>query len=1251
MKILIADDKQENLYYLETLLKGGGYQTISARNGAEALELARKEKPDLIITDILMPVMDGYSLCRECKKDTELKKVPIIFYTATYTDPKDEEFAHNLGADRFILKPQEPDDFLEIIKLLFAETNQRGLPPTKSPELNETIVLKEYNETLIRKLEDKMRQTAENENKLKQYVKELEENIERRIKTEEALKQSESYIKNILDNLPVGIAVNSVEPSVNFRYMNDNFPKFYRTTRAKLSEPDSFWTSAYEDSLFREEMKKKVLEDCASGDPERMSWEDIPITRKGRETAFISAKNIPLSKDKLMISTVWDVTERKQMELARKESEENYRDLYSSIRDAIIVANTDREIIDCNPTFTSLFGYSLDEIRYKKTIVIYENEKQFIELGKALKENSNSESPFLYTVNYMKKDGKVFPGETNIFYLKKLNGDITGFIGLIRDVTERKLSEEALRQSEEKYRNLVDNMREGVFTSDEKGMITFANKELAKIHGFETSDQLLNRNFEEFIDPACKDEIVNEHKAFIQRGEVQPLSEFPIVKQDGSLAFVQVRSNLVFERERIIGLMGLVQDITKSKQAEEALRASQSFLDNIIEHSPHAMWISDASGTLIRLNEACRNLLHITNDEVVGKYNILKDTIVIEQGNLPLVKKVFEENKIAKFSLEYDTSQLKNLKLRNNTSLSLDVTISPVLNTEGKVINAIIQHIDITERVLAEKRQDLTAKILSILNRPNEWQQLVKDILEEMKKFTDFGAVGIRLKAGEDFPYFETNGFPAHFVEFGKSICARDLTGNIIRDSHNKPILECMCGNVISGRTDPSVSSFTHGGSFWSNNLTVVPIPTSAGDHQSHMRNHCITEGYESIALVPIHSGNEIIGLLQFSDKRPNRFTLDLIEFFEEIGSTIGIAFNRMQSENIVKESEEKYRALIENLQTGLIIHAPDTTVTFSNKMAPDILGLSYEQMMGKKAIDPAWCFIREDRSTMPFKEYPVNLVISTRASLTNYLVGVNRSELGDVAWVLCNGYPVLSDTNELLYVVIVVLDITERKNAIEKISASLKEKEVLLREIHHRVKNNMQVISSLLKLQANYVDNKEVAAAFEDSNLRIRSMSLVHEKLYQSHNLSRIDFKEYMRTLTNELARASNIDMSKIHIDITDFSAVSLDIDFAIPCGLLINELVSNAFKYAFPGYKDWEDSKKGFIKITLCTTGIDDIELEVSDNGVGLPADFNLIESKTLGLHLVSILVENQLNGSLKVSSEHGAKFKIKFKEKSNG
>ncbi|NQT20782.1 MAG: response regulator, partial [Planctomycetes bacterium] len=156
-KILIVDDNEQNLYMLQVLLKGHGYEVVSAVNGAEALDKARRDPPDVIITDILMPVMDGFTLCREWKKDEVLKAIPFVFYTATYTDPKDERFALSLGAERFIVKPTEPDVFVGMLREVIAEHEAGRLVVLPgAPVTEEPTVFREYSERLVKKLEKKV---------------------------------------------------------------------------------------------------------------------------------------------------------------------------------------------------------------------------------------------------------------------------------------------------------------------------------------------------------------------------------------------------------------------------------------------------------------------------------------------------------------------------------------------------------------------------------------------------------------------------------------------------------------------------------------------------------------------------------------------------------------------------------------------------------------------------------------------------------------------------------------------------------------------------------------------------------------------------------------------------------------------------------------------------------------------------------------------------------------------------------------
>jgi two-component sensor histidine kinase len=215
--------------------------------------------------------------------------------------------------------------------------------------------------------------------------------------------------------------------------------------------------------------------------------------------------------------------------------------------------------------------------------------------------------------------------------------------------------------------------------------------------------------------------------------------------------------------------------------------------------------------------------------------------------------------------------------------------------------------------------------------------------------------------------------------------------------------------------------------------------------------------------------------------------------------------------------------------------------------------------------------------------------------------------------------------------------EIAERRRAEERMAASLLEKEVLLKEIHHRVKNNLQIISSLLNLQSDNIDLADPARTFRESQDRIRSMALVHEKLYRSGDVARIDFREYVESLTAGLYR-SYFPGPGVRI-FADVENVSLDIDLAVSCGLIINELVSNALKYAFP------EGRAGEIHVSLAGDG-DSYTLTVSDDGVGLPPGLDFRDTPSLGLQLVNTLV-GQLEGTIELDSAEGTRFKITFAE----
>jgi two-component sensor histidine kinase len=217
--------------------------------------------------------------------------------------------------------------------------------------------------------------------------------------------------------------------------------------------------------------------------------------------------------------------------------------------------------------------------------------------------------------------------------------------------------------------------------------------------------------------------------------------------------------------------------------------------------------------------------------------------------------------------------------------------------------------------------------------------------------------------------------------------------------------------------------------------------------------------------------------------------------------------------------------------------------------------------------------------------------------------------------------------------------EITRINLAEKKLRASLEEKDLLLKEVHHRVKNNMQVIYSLLNLQSEHIEDPQALRMFKDSQNRVKSMAMVHEKLYRSEDLARINFAEYLRSLTIDLLRSYRAGSDRIQLKI-DVQDAFLGIDSAIPCGLITNELVSNSLKHAFPA------DTKGEIHIELFKDDNGELTLTVSDNGIGFPEGVDFRNTESLGLQLVNTLTE-QLGGTIELDRSCGTAFKIVFSE----
>lgn len=348
----------------------------------------------------------------------------------------------------------------------------------------------------------------------------------------------------------------------------------------------------------------------------------------------------------------------------------------------------------------------------------------------------------------------------------------------------------------------------------------------------------------------------------------------------------------------------------------------------------------------------------------------------------------------------------------------------------------------------------------------------------------------------------------------------------------------------------------------------------------------------------------------------------------------------RRKVEKALKKSEKNYRDLVDNALVGVYKTNMDGEILFINESLANLL--EYKTVEEARSINISSIYKNSTE-----REYFIAL-LKKEGKIEEY-----EAELLTKSGKILN--VILSAKFDGVYISGMAMDITERKKAENAIKKSLDEKEVLIREIHHRVKNNMQIISSLLSLQSRYIDDKKTFELFRDSQNRVKSMALIHEKLYQSDNLAEIDFKEYIKNLTTDLIRSYGVTPGSISLSI-NVNNVSLGVNTAIPCGLIINELLTNSIKHAFRIVESPElpngifmgsDGRNGKINIELHQTNEDNYRLIFSDNGIGLPENFEFKNIKSLGLRLVNSLTE-QLDGKIDLEQVNGTKFIITFMKK---
>ncbi len=417
-------------------------------------------------------------------------------------------------------------------------------------------------------------------------------------------------------------------------------------------------------------------------------------TRKGPER-WLMSRGLPERDTKghiiRYLGIVFDITERKRSEAALRASELKYRNMIMNLSEGFYSATLDGVLLDHNVEFSRILGFDPDANLVDARLPDFwrnpEDRKAYLGQLKLQGVIRN------YLTAAKKQSGEEIYVEINARIVKDLHGKPVRIEGSFIDVTERKRAEETLRVLSLRQEAILDAVPDIIMEVDAEKVYTWANRAGYDFFG----EDVIGKEAESYFEGE-QDTYAAVKPLFDGNEDIFYVESWQRRKDGERRLLGWWCKALKDENGNVIGALSSARDMTDWRTAEEEVRKSATFLDSMIDQSPVPMWISDENGTLRRINKACCELLHITPEEVIGKYNVLNDNIVREQGHLPKVEAVFEKGETARFELTYDTARVTGLDLKDAASVYLDATIFPVRDPGGRIISAVIQHKDITKR-------------------------------------------------------------------------------------------------------------------------------------------------------------------------------------------------------------------------------------------------------------------------------------------------------------------------------------------------------------------------------------------------------------------------------------------------------------------------------------------------------------------------------------------------------------------------
>ena len=828
----------------------------------------------------------------------------------------------------------------------------------------------------------------------------------------------------------------------------------------------------------------------------------------------------------------------------------------------------------------------------------------------------------------------------------------------VTDISMQFRSEEARRVSQEQYRLIVEHTADNITVLDLNLAITYVSPSILRLRGY-TAEEAMTQTLDQIMVPDSLKKIsgvFKEQMAIEAEGTADPqrsvLLELEEYCKDGSIVLVEVVFSFIRDySDKPTGILAVTRDITDRKRMEKEIRDTNRFLDGMIEQSPNPIWISDEKGTLLRLNKACCETLEITPEEVVGRYNVLEDNIVEEQGMMPLVRSVFVEGRFVNFDLVYDTSRLNTTVLAHSAQVMLNVTIFPIKDDAGRVKNAVIQHIDITERKLAgeallKQKDELTSyknQLEGILSGQDRARMVLLSILEDEKigrqylreneeKFRTLvettpciicslkpdGTVlfvnnHIRKVTGHEpgeviggnwWELFYSGELRGQVAELMNAFKTGDVRGYEMRFFDRQGSLKTIMWDSFN-RWDPDGGLVEINGV--GTDITDLKIAEQKASYQLQFLYMVINAirapiffknaqglysgcniAFEEFVGIPF-SG--IVGKTVF-DLWPreraevyHRMDLELLEkggaqtyemrvgradgAYREImfqrsvfagnkgaaGGIVGVMLDitdRKLAEEAVKESERfalsTVNALTSNIAiidgSGDILSVNSAWRAFAFRNMEDAADV-FEGVNYLAVCDAALGIGSEGAA-----EFAAGIRAVIKGELESYSQEYPCHSSSEQRWFIGRVNPFPGDG--ALRLVVSHTEITDRKLAEESILASLREKEALLREIHHRVKNNMQVISSLMGLRVGL--HRERATIQKMRSARCRAGSSQWPSCTRSSTSRAISAASISATTCQALPPgiAQSLGMYRTGWPPVDVRQVTLGIDAAVPCGLL---------------------------------------------------------------------------------------------------